>query len=103
MSPISNPFAVLLDTESILSACARSRALEALPRSARVTADRPSPARAQELLAFDATIDALFNDTLARSDAKAARASAKPASAKNAAAKAVAAEPVAQRELSPVA
>jgi len=43
MLTTSNPFAALLDPAGVLSACAQSGTLDALPVSAKRCADRTSP------------------------------------------------------------
>jgi hypothetical protein len=60
MLTTSNPFAVLLDPVGILSACARSGALDALPVSAMRSADRMSPNLAGELAEHDAALDQIY-------------------------------------------
>lgn len=73
---MSNPFAALLDPASILSACARSGALAALPVSARRCADRTSPRIAGELAEHDAAVDEIDRQLIAKA-AKAAPAKPK--------------------------
>ncbi|HEX6703895.1 MAG TPA: hypothetical protein VF169_03975 [Albitalea sp.] len=62
----SNPFAALLDPASILSACAQSGALDALPISARRSADRMSPNVGGELAAHDAAVDEIYRQVIAK-------------------------------------
>ena len=64
----SNPFAPLLDPVSILSACARSGALDALPVSAKRSADRTSPSIAAELAEHDAAVDQIDQQLIAKAD-----------------------------------
>jgi len=76
MSTSSNPFAVLLDPIGILATCAQSGTLDALPLSAKRSADRQSPRVAGELAAHDAAVEAIYQELIA----KAAKASTtKPA------------------------
>lgn len=62
----SNPFAALLDPVAILSACAQSGALDALPVSARRSADRTSPNVADELAKHDAAVDEIYQQLIAK-------------------------------------
>jgi len=66
MLTISNPFAVLLDPVGVLSACAQSGALDALPVSAKRCADRMSPNVAAELAAHDAAVDEIYRQLIAK-------------------------------------
>lgn len=66
MLTTSNPFAALLDPVGILSACARSGALDALPVSAKRSADRTSPNVAGELAAHDAAVDEVYRQLIAK-------------------------------------
>lgn len=66
MLTMSNPFAVLLDPAGILSACARSGALAALPVSARRSADRVSPSIAGELAEHDAAVEEIDQQLVAK-------------------------------------
>ena len=61
-----NPFAALLDPVGILSTCAQSGALEALPVSARRSADRTSPKVAGELAEHDAVVDEVYRQLVAK-------------------------------------
>ena len=61
---ISNHFAALLDPVAILSACAQSGALSALPVSARRSADRVSHTVAGELAEHDAAVDELYQELI---------------------------------------
>ena len=63
---IPNHFAALLDPVAILSACARSGAINALPISAKRSADRTSHNLAGELAEHDAAIDALYQQLIAK-------------------------------------
>ena len=83
MSNSSNPFAVLLDPVGILTTCAQSGALDALPLSAKRSADRQSPRVAGELAQHDAAVDAIYHELIA----KAAKASAAKPAAKSSAKK----------------
>jgi hypothetical protein len=83
MSTSSNPFAVLLDPVGILTMCAQSGALDALPLSAKRSADRQSPRVAGELAEHDAAVDAIYHELIA----KAAKASAAKPAAKASATK----------------
>ena len=69
MTMNGNPFASLLDPAGILSACARSGALEALPVSAKRCADRTRPGVAAELAEHDAAVEELDRKLLATSRA----------------------------------
>ena len=62
MSALPNPFAALLDPVAVLSSCAASRELTALPVSAKRSADRPSSLCNERQRAHDNAIDALFAD-----------------------------------------
>jgi hypothetical protein len=66
MSTMSNPFAALLDPAAILSACAQSGALDALPVSAKRSADRASPGVARELAEHDAAVDEVYLHLIAK-------------------------------------
>jgi hypothetical protein len=66
MSTISNPFAALLDPAAILSACADSGALDALPVSAKRCADRKSPRVVGDLAAHDAAVDEVYRQLIAK-------------------------------------
>jgi hypothetical protein len=77
MSMMPNPFAAVLDPVGILSACAQSGALDALPVSAKRSADRMSPNVAGELAEHDAAVDEIYQQLIA----KAAKTS--PAKSKN--------------------
>jgi hypothetical protein len=66
MLTTTNPFAALLDPVAILSACAQSSALNALPVSARRSADRASPNVARELAEHDAAVDDIYQDLIAK-------------------------------------
>ena len=61
-----NPFAALLDPVGILSSCAQSGALDALPVSARRCADRMSPNVAGELADHDAAVDEVYRQLIAK-------------------------------------
>ena len=63
---ISNPFAALLDPVAILSACAQSGVLDALPVSARRSADRISHKVVGELAEHDAAVDELYGQLIAK-------------------------------------
>ena len=66
MLTISNPFAALLDPVGILSACAQSGVLDALPVSAKRCADRTSPNVAGELAEHDAAVDEIYRQLIAK-------------------------------------
>jgi hypothetical protein len=66
MSTISNPFAALLDPVGILSTCAKSGALDALPVSARLSADRTNLTLADELAEHDAAVDETYRQLMAK-------------------------------------
>ena len=66
MSTHSNPFAVLLDPVGILSMCAQSGALDALPLSMKHSADRQSLRVAGELAEHDAAVDAVYHGLIAK-------------------------------------
>jgi hypothetical protein len=61
-----NPFAALLDPVGILSTCARSGVLDALPVSAKRCADRTSPKVAGELAEHDAVVDEIYRQLVAK-------------------------------------
>jgi hypothetical protein len=65
MMTISNHFAALLDPAGVLGACAQSGALDALPVSAKRSADR-SPNVAAELAEHDAAVDELYQQLIAK-------------------------------------
>jgi hypothetical protein len=67
MLTTSNPFAALLDPVQVLSACARSGKLDALPVSAKRSADRRSSQLAAELAAHDAALDEMDRQLIAKS------------------------------------
>ena len=60
MMTTSNHFAALVDPVTVLSACAQSGALDALPISAKRSADRTSHNVAGELAEHDAAVDELY-------------------------------------------
>jgi len=64
MTTTSNHFAALLDPAGILTACAQSGALDALPVSAKRSADRMSPDVAGELAEHDAAVDELYRQLI---------------------------------------
>ena len=66
MMTTSNHFAALLDPVGILGACAQSGALNALPVSAKRSADRVSPKVAGELAEHDAAVDELYQQLIAK-------------------------------------
>jgi len=66
MMTIPNHFAALLDPAGILGACAQSGALDALPVSAKRSADRMSPNLAGELAEHDAAVDELYQQLIAK-------------------------------------
>ncbi len=66
MTTISNHFAALLDPVGILGACAQSGALDALPVSAKRSADRMSPNVDGELAEHDAAVDELYQQLIAK-------------------------------------
>ena len=66
MVTIPNHFAALLDPVGILSACAQSGVLDALPVSAKRSADRMSPKVAGELAKHDAAVDELYRQLIAK-------------------------------------
>jgi hypothetical protein len=76
MTTISNHFAALLDPAGILGACAQSGALDALPVSAKRSADRTSPHVAAELAEHDAAVDEIYREVIAKAS-KAAPAKSK--------------------------
>ena len=61
-----NPFAALLDPVGVLSACAQSGVLDALPVSAKRSADRTSPNVAGELAEHDAAVDEIYRQLIAK-------------------------------------
>jgi hypothetical protein len=66
MLPTSNPFAAVLDPAGILNACAQSGALDALPVSAKRSADRTSPNVVGELAEHDAAVDEIYQQLIAK-------------------------------------
>jgi hypothetical protein len=83
MSTPTNPFAVLLDPVGILTMCAQSGALNALPLSARRSADRQSPRVVGELAEHDAAMDAIYHQLIAKAaKVPATKPAAKPSSIK---------------------
>jgi hypothetical protein len=60
----------------VLGACAQSGALDALPVSAKRSADRTSPHVAAELAEHDAAVDEIYREVIAKAS-KAAPAKAK--------------------------
>ena len=66
MLTTSNPFAALLDPAGVLSACTLSGALDALPVSAKRSADRTSPKVAGELAEHDAAVDEVYRQLIAK-------------------------------------
>lgn len=66
MLTIPNPFAALLDPVAILSACAQSGALDALPVSAKRSADRTGLNVASELAEHDAAVDEVYQQLIAK-------------------------------------
>ena len=83
MPTSSNPFAVLLDPVGILTMCAQSGALDALPLSAKRNADRQSPCVAGELAEHDAAVDAIYLELIAKAaKAPATKPAAKPSATK---------------------
>ena len=66
MMTTSNHFAALLDPAGVLGACAQSGALDALPVSAKRSADRMSPNVAGELAEHDAAVDELYQQLIAK-------------------------------------
>jgi len=66
MSTSPNPFAALLDPVGILTQCAQSGALDALPLSTRHSADRQSLRVAGELAEHDAAVDAVYHGLIAK-------------------------------------
>ena len=63
---ISNHFAAPLNPLAILSACAQSGALKALPVSAKRSADRISHNVADELAEHDAAVDELYRHLMVK-------------------------------------
>ena len=59
-----NPFASLLDPAGVLSACAQSGVLDALPVSVKRSADRKSPKVAGELAEHDAAIEEIRREMI---------------------------------------
>jgi hypothetical protein len=76
MMTTPNPFNALLDPAGILSACAQSGALDALPVSAKRCADRMSPNVAGELAEHDAAVDEVYRQLIEKAS-KTAPAKAK--------------------------
>jgi len=66
MLTIPNHFAALLDPVGILSACTQSGTLDALPVSAKRSADRTSPNVATELAEHDAAVDETYRQLIAK-------------------------------------
>lgn len=61
-----DPFAALLDPVGILNACAQSGALDALPISAKRSADRANPSTAVDLAEHDAAVDEIYRQLIAK-------------------------------------
>ncbi|MEP6873807.1 MAG: hypothetical protein ABI887_05545 [Burkholderiales bacterium] len=84
MSTSFNPFTVLLDPVGVLTTCAQSGVLDAMPLSAKRSADRQSPRVAGELAEHDAAVDAIYHELLAKAArAPATKAAAKPSATKH--------------------
>ena len=66
MLTTSNPFAALLDPVGILSACAKSGGLEALPVSAKRSADRVTSSVSGELAEHDAAVEEIYRQLIAK-------------------------------------
>jgi hypothetical protein len=66
MLMISNHFAALLDPAGVLGACAQSGTLDALPVSAKRSADRTSRSVAAELAEHDAAVDEIYRQMIAK-------------------------------------
>jgi len=66
MMTTSNHFAALLDPAGILGACAQSGALDALPVSAKRSADRMSPHVAGDLAEHDAAVEELYRQVIVK-------------------------------------
>jgi len=66
MSTTPNHFGALLDPTGILSTCAQSGALDALPVSAKRCADRMSPKVVGELAEHDAAVDEVYRQLIAK-------------------------------------
>ena len=66
MMTTPNHFAALLDPVAVLGACAESGALDALPVSAKRSADRMSPHVAGELAEHDAAVDEIYRQLIAK-------------------------------------
>lgn len=66
MMTISNHFAALLDPVGVLGACAQSGALDALPVSAKRSADRMSPLVAGDLAEHDAAVEELYRQVIVK-------------------------------------
>ena len=64
MLPTSNPFAALLDPVGVLSACTQSGVLDALPVSAKRSADRVSTRVAGELAQHDAAVEEIYQQLI---------------------------------------
>jgi hypothetical protein len=61
-----NPFTALLDPLAVLSACAQSGALNALPVSVKRSADRTSPKVVGELAKHDEAVEDIFREAIAK-------------------------------------
>ena len=84
MLTIPNPFAALLDPLGIISACAQSGALDALPVSAKRCADRRSPLVAGELAEHDAAVDEVYRQLIEKASTTSPAKSKKTARAQEA-------------------
>jgi hypothetical protein len=77
MHAAPNPFAVLIDPIGVLSACAKSGSLEALPVSARHDADRLRLIVEGDLAQHDANVDQIYAEAIAKASKQVAKAKAK--------------------------
>ena len=66
MLTTSNPFAALLDPAGVLSVCAQSEALAALPVSSRRSADRMSANVDREVAEHDAAVEDIYQRLIAK-------------------------------------
>ena len=66
MTQTYNPFTALLDPLAVLTACAHSGALDALPVSVKRSADRTSPKVVGELAEHDAAVEDIFRQAIAK-------------------------------------
>lgn len=77
-----NPFAALVDPASVLSVCSQSRALAALPVSAKLDADRMGIRVPNEAAESDAEAEAVYLKAVEKAAKQPAKPTVKPAAPK---------------------